>query len=819
MHRSPRPYQLKLVDDARALLRELRPKIQGRKPRIVLRSACGSGKCLGIDTPVLMFDGTIKPVQDVVVGDLLMGPDNNPRRVLSLARGRENMYRIIPKKGDPYTVNESHILSLRIQPSIHAKKPEGTSRIVNMSVRDVLSQNKNFLATHRGWRAPADFGDEDIGIDPYFVGHWIGDGHSTVPAITTSFQEIREYLYEFAAGYGIVPRMVWNSENSDIIHLTNRRGHSTTNPISQTLRRLGVMPVKCIPMSIKRMSREGRLAFLAGYLDADGHLAKGSGFEFCSVSKDIAEGVTFIARSLGFACYFNEVQKKCCNNGKVGTYYRGYISGDLSCLPTKIAKNKPRPRLINKDVLTVGIRIEPLGEGDYYGFEIDGDHLFMLGDFTVTHNTFMAAMMSKSAIEKGGTVAFLCHRSFLLDQTSQTFNDAGMGHSFLAAGKWLNKWDNCHIGMIGSMKSRQGKIKPPSICFIDEASHCVAKTWRDVIEAWPETTFILLTATPSFRTDGKGLEELADGIVHGPSEAELIRQGALSDYVWYAPSRPDLSGVHTRMGDYVNSEIEAEMSKAVIVGNIVDSYRKYANGTRAIYFAPSIKLSKQYSQAFTDAGIPAVHIDADSTDWERQSAARRMADGEIKIICNMGIATMGYDLAAQAGRDVTIETVGLCRPTKSFPLLVQMAMRAMRAKRHPGIILDHAGSLDEHKWLPDDEVEWTLSGAKRKHVSELSGECNNCGAQLRRAAVVCIACGASVEKKERKTAERVDIEHVDGELVQIDREAHRRAAAMEQGQARTLEDLIALGKKRGYKNAAGWAAKIYTARKMKGRAA
>src|SRR5690606_15665913 len=318
--------------------------------------------------------------------------------------------------------------------------------------------------------------------------------------------------------------------------------------------------------------------------------------------------------------------------------------------------------------------------------------------------TFMASLMAKSAIEKGGSAAFLCHRSFRLDQTSQTFNSAGIGHSFLAAGKWLNGFDNCHIGMIGSMKSRQGKIKPPSICFIDEASHCVAKTWRQVIEAWPETTFILLTATPSFRTDGKGLEELADGIVHGPSEAELIRQGALSGYVWYAPSKPDLSGVHTRMGDYVNSEIEAEMSKAVIVGNIVDSYRKYANGTRAIYCAPSIKLSKQYAQAFCDAGIPAVHIDADSSDWERKSAAIKMADGEIKVICNMGIATMGYDLAAQAGRDVTIETVGLCRPTKSFPLLVQMAMRAMRAKPYPGIILDHAGSLDEHGWLPDDDV-------------------------------------------------------------------------------------------------------------------
>src|SRR5690606_22968990 len=98
----------------------------------------------------------------------------------------------------------------------------------------------------------------------------------------------------------------------------------------------------------------------------------------------------------------------------------GHISGDTDRLPMKIEKNRAPKRRINKDVLTVGIRVEPLGVGDYYGFEIGGDHLFMLGDFTVTHNTAMAAFMSQSALNRGGRVAFLCHRDFLLQQTSAT---------------------------------------------------------------------------------------------------------------------------------------------------------------------------------------------------------------------------------------------------------------------------------------------------------------------------------------------------------------------------------------------------------------
>src|SRR5690606_5828158 len=97
------------------------------KPRLMVQLPCGGGKCLGKDTPVMMYDGRVKPVQDIRVGDLLIGPDSQPRTVLSLARGREMMYRITPTKGDPYVVNASHILSLRKQPLVDSHM-EGRKR-------------------------------------------------------------------------------------------------------------------------------------------------------------------------------------------------------------------------------------------------------------------------------------------------------------------------------------------------------------------------------------------------------------------------------------------------------------------------------------------------------------------------------------------------------------------------------------------------------------------------------------------------------------------------------------------------------------------
>lgn len=437
--------------------------------------------------------------------------------------------------------------------------------------------------------------------------------------------------------------------------------------------------------------------------------------------------------------------------------------------------------------------------------------------------TFTAATMAKSALDKGGTVVFLCHRDFLMEQTSETFNDLGIDHSFLAAGKWLNPWKKCHIGMIGSMKTRQSRIKAPTLAFIDECHHIVAKTWQSIIDAWPDTTFIGLSGTPSMRSDGIGLSAIADDIVHGPSVRELIDMGALSEYEYYAPTEPDLSKVHTRMGEYVQGEVDVEMSKSVIIGDIVQSYKKHANGTLAVYFAPSVETSRRYAMAFNDAGIPASHIDANTPKHERKQIILDAASGKIKVLCNYSILCEGFDLGAIAP-GITVETVGLCRPTKSFPLLVQMAMRSMRAKSHPGIILDHAGSYKEHNWLPDDDIEWDISGSPRERPTIGIIQCQGCGAALKRGSLSCGHCGSVNEPLSiRGEQTRNSLQHVDGELAIISREeaAIKKAEAIaerksEQGQARTYEELVELAKRRGYKNPRGWAKHIYSARMSRG---
>lgn len=425
--------------------------------------------------------------------------------------------------------------------------------------------------------------------------------------------------------------------------------------------------------------------------------------------------------------------------------------------------------------------------------------------------TFIASLIARGVIDRQGTVAFLCHRDFLMDQTSETFKGVQIDHSFIAAGRWLNPWSHAHIGMIGSMKSRMKKLRAPTLCFIDEGHHAPAKTWRAIIEAWPDTIFILLSATPGLRSDGVGLDEICDDIICGPSNRELIEMGALSDYRYFAPTSPDLTHIHVRGGEYAIDELDVEMSKAVVIGDIVQNYRRIAMDTRAIYFATTIATSKKYAEAFNAAGIPAAHVDADTGKDERAGVARALATGQLKVMTNVMITTEGYDIAAQAGMPVTIETVGLCRSTKSLPLLIQMMMRAMRAKSTPGTIIDHAGCLNEHNFLPDDDIEWSLKGGEKREAGKIHN-CDGCGAAMPRNTAVCRHCGHvnGEDMLGARKGPRVEVEHKDGDLQEVDRDRVRLSRKIEEWECKTVADFLALAKKRGYSNPEGWAGLMFT---------
>lgn len=348
------------------------------------------GKCFRADTNILMYDGTIKNITQIAVGDQVMGHDSTARTVLSLASGYDTMYEVRPLRGKSYFVNKEHILCLRRT----EKWVEPKNRVVKITVEDYLKASNNFKHCHKGFRTSVDFKHQDINksLDPYFLGLWLGDGSSKDSSITTADQEIVDYLNQYALDKHINKVRVSSKKDNraSTYHLSMGRIGPSCNPIVNGLRVYGILNNKHIPYEYKVNSREVRLHVLAGLLDSDGYLnPKCNAFDYVSKSKTLAEDVVFLAQSLGFYCTLYKCQKVCTNNGKVGTYYRTCISGDVWNIPTKIVRKQAAFSKKRTDWTNIGINIIESEKDNYYGFMTDGDHMFLLDDFTVVHNSIV----------------------------------------------------------------------------------------------------------------------------------------------------------------------------------------------------------------------------------------------------------------------------------------------------------------------------------------------------------------------------------------------------------------------------------------------
>lgn len=775
----------------------------------------GFGKCLGKDTPVMMFDGTVKVVQDVRSGDLLMGPDSKPRLVLSTCKGREMLYRVTPTKGDSYVVNESHILSLKMTGG--SKKATGfdDGSIQNVEVRDYLSRSKTFKHCAKGWRVGVDFAphDDALPIDPYFLGLWLGDGTVRKPSITTMDAEIAEFCFDFFHAEEVAVRVERNSKNSINLHAENPKG--VGNPLKEKMRKLGVLMNKHIPHRYLTGSRDERLRLLAGIVDSDGHHCKNGGYEVTFKDERLFDEMVFLARSLGFSAYKSAVKKTCCNNGVSGDYFRCTISGDLDQIPVLVSRNKASPRRQIKNVLMVGIKVEPIGEGDYYGFEIDGDRLFLLGDFTVTHNTVLASALIKSIEAAGKRVIFCVHRIALLRQSAVTLDQFGIRYSYIAAGMRHNIYRLVNIASIDTLKNRLGKY-PCDYLFIDEAHLSASEGWAAVVEHYRKAgaKIIGLTGTP-VRLDGKPLGAVWDEMVLGPAPGWLIENGFLSRYRAFAPSGLDLSGLHSRNGDFVRAELEDLVAGKAVMAGAVNHWRDLALGKRTVAFAPSVRRAEELAAEFRAAGYNFTALDGNTPQVERDRAFNALADRKLHGIVNCNLFSEGFDMSAQVGRDVPIECVLDLYPTQSLARHLQKHGRGLRRKPEPAILLDLVGGF-ARLGLPDEEREWSLEGkdngkGKRESGEEKVRQCPKCFAS-HDPAPRCPECGHVYEVKAR------EVKEVDGELEEIDLNAVRKQQRVEQGRAQTLEDLIKLGRARGHKHPEKWAAYIMTARMAKQRA-
>ncbi|MCS3610562.1 replicative DNA helicase [Salinibacter ruber] len=366
---------------------------------IIIAARPSMGKCLGKGTPVMMYDGRTKPVEKVEVGDRLMGDDGSPRTVQSLARGREQMYWVRQKRGMDYRVNESHILSLK------KSRREGArdrGAIADISVRDYLDQSDKWKDDNKGFKVAAEFPDQPVPLDPYFLGLWLGDGKSDNARIYTTDEEVITGLQEIAEKRGDTISVSDEHRRCPayLVKSGDRGGAmATRESVQGALRALGVLGDKHIPHLYLGNSRGKRLRLLAGLIDSDGHLNDGHGgtYEITQSSEQLARDIKFLCDTLGYRTSLTQKTARTSSTGYESEVHRVRFNGNVDEIPVRVERKKASPWTDVRDWRMTGIDVEPDGVGDYFGFTLDGNGRFLLGDGTVTHNTAFALASAQNA--------------------------------------------------------------------------------------------------------------------------------------------------------------------------------------------------------------------------------------------------------------------------------------------------------------------------------------------------------------------------------------------------------------------------------------
>ena len=395
------------------------------------------------------------------------------------------------------------------------------------------------------------------------------------------------------------------------------------------------------------------------------------------------------------------------------------------------------------------------------------------------------AWLADTMQRKGRTVWFLVHRKELLEQTVATFDHFGIERRFI------------YIGMVGTFANHLNNYPPPYAIIFDECHFSAAKTWQKIVDAFPSAYIIGLTATPC-RLDGKPLNSIYDILIDGPQAAELIQAGYLSSYRYYAPSVADLSALRRKGSDFDSEQASDILMGKLVFGDVIDHYNALAAGRKAICYCSSVRHSKAMAAEFCAAGIPAAHFDGDTPKAERTRIVADFRTGNIQILCNVDLISVGFDCP-------DCECCILLRPTMSTALYIQQSCRALRpAPGKTAIILDHVGNVLRHG-LPDEVRKWTLDEGiqKRREYSDTGRlfirTCLRCYSAYDGSLRECPYCHepAQLSVQEIKNLKAIQLQEFKAR--QEEKAANAAINAKGPDDCKTMAELQAYAKQRGYK--------------------
>jgi DNA repair protein RadD len=413
--------------------------------------------------------------------------------------------------------------------------------------------------------------------------------------------------------------------------------------------------------------------------------------------------------------------------------------------------------------------------------------------------TLIAAHIIQRALDKGKRVAFAVPALSLIDQTVAALEAEGIDCIGVMQGIH-ERTDHGQPVQVCSVQTIARRRRPEAdLVIVDEAHQLHREIFRWMKDC-PAIPFIGLSATPWAR----GLGKYYDDLIIAATTADLIRDGYLSPFVAFARSEPDLANVRTVAGDFHESELAEAMDRAVVTGDIVETWLKRGEERSTFCFCVNRRHAQHVAERFLEAGVATEYMDGTTSREDREAIFTRFRSGETRIICNVGVLTTGVDLDVRCIIDA--------KPTQSRILFTQTIGRGLRTAEGKGhlLILDHAGNHLRLGIVTDIGQNHLDDGSERqKSASQLARElsepkpklCEGCKAVVPRASKECPCCGSPIHV-------RTEVEAVDGELVELG--SRRSGAPTIEDKAAFFSELKGHAALRGYND--GWASQKYRER-------
>lgn len=690
---------------------------------------------------ILMYDGSFKRVEDIRCGDYLMGDDGTAREVLKLHHGEDDMYRITPLKGESFIVNGGHILHLyRTNTS---KRVSKCSEYDEISVKDYLHSSNNYKHLHKLHRAMfVNFGNEHKKVvEPYFIGLFLGDGCSVSGVnITTMREEVVKYLEELTTREHLGLRKSTKrhgSNKASSYYFTFMHSRMCPNPLGRYLESLGLKGktagYKFIPMEYKTASRQDRLQLLAGLLDTDAYYdTKRNMFEYCSKSKQLAEDVVFLCRSLGFYARIGKTKYV-----KGAPYYRLQIAGELNLIPNKVNIRQGHSRKQKKSIYVTGFSVQHVGKGEFYGFTLDGNHLYCDSQFFVHHNCGKSLIIADIASKLNGNVLVLQPSKEILLQNFGKLKSYGVEDiSIYSASCNSKEIARITFATIGSIINRKEEFNKFKAIIVDECDVINASggMYKDFL-THVKRKVLGLTATPyrlysqqgiivdrEFKPNGtySASQYFKDGyepkpgvvvankciekfmtrtspkmfhkVIYQVSIQELLTAGFLSRLTYFSIKAVDESRVkrNSTGKDYDEKSLGEEFKRCGLIERLEQVVNHLLHpkvgGERIgiLVFTKFIDESMELCKRIPNSAF----ITGETKPKERDRILNDFKEGRIKVLCNVGVLVCGFDYPA-------LDTIVIARPTMSLRFWYQAVGRIIRPYPNKcGWVVDLGGNIE-----------------------------------------------------------------------------------------------------------------------------